>query len=225
MDNHNGYRAAEDELGTGPTWKKCLGRALDCAKLAPSLCWGIMSAFAAPAYGAMGWYTSSVVSIVSTGIAIAFGYEVIMYHRRFKYVVAGEYLLGWDQVKGDYSKIKLAVATFFLVGFTVLTILLLHTWYSYIEPCDARYNDGWVPSKKVGGTWVPGHAIDNSTSGCPSNLHPAPCDGACEQCPEDPDCRKWTTFMMDQESMISICGPAKAEYEGVIADYMCLADV
>ena len=33
----------------------CLGRTLDVLKLLPSLCWGVMSFFAFPAYLSMGW--------------------------------------------------------------------------------------------------------------------------------------------------------------------------
>ena len=148
----NSYQAAGgDELGEGPSWKQCLGRCIDVAKLLPSLCWGVMSVFAFPAYASMGWYTPTVLSVVSTGIACAFGYEVVMYHRRFKFVVAGEYLLGWNQVKSDYPRTKLAVAGFFFASCTVLTVLLLHTYYTYIKPCDARYNPGWVNSAEVNG--------------------------------------------------------------------------
>lgn len=61
----------------------------DCCKLLPSVGWGIMSMFAFPAYFGMGWYTPAILSVVSTLLSAGFAYEVLTYHRRFKYVVAG----------------------------------------------------------------------------------------------------------------------------------------
>eukprot|EP01049_Picozoa_sp_SAG25_P011671 SAG25_NODE_1460_length_2971_cov_1.710306_1_plen_206_part_10 len=202
----------DDECGVGPRWKMCVGRTLDLAKLLPSLIWGGMSCVAFPAYMKVGWKTPMLLSVLSTAIAIAFGYEVVMFHRRFKYVVAGEYLLGWNQVKSDFPRVKLAVAVLLLVICLVLATLLLYQFNAYIKPCDAGYNDGYTRGKEVGDVWVRGHGTDNSTPSCPSNLRPAPCGGSCEQCAQDPDCRQWTTFMMEHEGMLSICPPAKYEY-------------
>ena len=185
----------------------CLGRTLDVLKLLPSLCWGVMSFFAFPAYLSMGWYTPVVLSVLSTLLSIGFAYECIMYHRRFKYVVAGEYLLGWDQTQPDYPVAKIAAVSLILLLAIVATIVLLHTYYSYIEPCDARYNkDG-----------------SNSTDGCPDNLKPAPCNGRCEGCVDDPDCKAWTEFLMAQEGMTKICPPPNDHYEGD-ATFSCAAD-
>ena len=185
----------------------CLGRTLDVLKLLPSLCWGVMSFFAFPAYLSMGWYTPVVLSVLSTLLSIGFAYECIMYHRRFKYVVAGEYLLGWDQTQPDYPVAKIAAVSLILLLAIVATIVLLNTYYSYIEPCDARYNkDG-----------------SNATDDCPANLRAAPCNGLCEGCVDDPDCKAWTEFLMAQEGMTNICPPPNDDYEGN-ATFSCAAD-
>ena len=42
-------------------------------------------------------------------------------------------------------------------------------------------------------------------------------------CVEDPDCKAWTAFMMEQESMTKICPPPKDSYEGD-ATFSCAAD-
>ena len=46
---------------------------------------------------AMGWYTPTILSVLSSALALGFAYEILTYHRRYKYVVAGEYLLGWEK--------------------------------------------------------------------------------------------------------------------------------
>ena len=66
---------------------------LDVVKLLPSVGWALMSAVAFPAYAGMGWYTPAILAVVSTSLSAGFAYEVLTYHRRFKYVVAGMSLL------------------------------------------------------------------------------------------------------------------------------------
>jgi hypothetical protein len=66
---------------------------LDVVKLLPSVAWALMSAVAFPAYAGMGWYTPAILAVVSTLLSAGFAYEILTYHRRFKYVVAGMSLL------------------------------------------------------------------------------------------------------------------------------------
>ena len=66
----------------GRTENIWLGRICDLLKLFPSLLWGAMSVMAFPAYFGMGWYMPAFLSVVSTGLAVAFAYEVIMFHSR-----------------------------------------------------------------------------------------------------------------------------------------------
>ena len=109
-------------------------------------------------------------------------------------------LLGWDQTQPDYPVAKIAAVSLILLLAIVATIVLLNTYYSYIEPCDARYNkDG-----------------SNATDDCPANLRAAPCNGLCEGCVDDPDCKAWTEFLMAQEGMTNICPPPNDDCKIVI---------
>jgi len=183
------------------------GRLCDCLKLAPSLGWLVMSVFAFPAYLAMGWYTPTILSVLSSALALGFAYEILTYHRRYKYVVAGEYLLGWEKKKTEYPTVKIALISSLLALLVLFTVLLLYTFYAYIQPCDARYNkDG-----------------SNTTTSCPVKLRAAPCNGRCEGCETDPDCKEWTSYMMEHEWLTNMCPPPKDSYVGD-ATFSCAAD-
>ena len=50
-----------------------------------------------------------------------------------------------------------------------------------------------------------------------------PCDGKCEDCSEDLDCRAWVRDVKEEHPEVGICPAAKRSYEGDVT-FSCLAD-
>jgi hypothetical protein len=114
--------------------------------------------------------------------------------------------------------VKIGVASGCLIVFLVMSQVFLNTFDSYVAVCNEKYYDdrnGLTKAEREEAGWgVPelDDSYTNSTPDCPSYLRPAPCNGYCEECPEDPDCSEWMDFMMDQEGMLSICPAPNKEY-------------
>merc|ERR1739848_603470 len=102
-------------------------------------------------------------------------------------------------------KLKIGIATACFVVSLVLSQIYLSTFEEYVAACNEKYYDDRTAvarSDRADAGWgVPtlDQSYTNSTPDCPENLRPAPCNGFCEDCPEDPDCSDWMDFMMEQE--------------------------
>ena len=103
-------------------YSHCHAGCCDFLKLLPSVGWGLMCLVAIPSYASRGWYWPVLVAIISTAMCAAFAYEILMYHRRFQYVLGGEYLLGWSERQADLPKVRCSV----LLDHPAIIIPVLH---------------------------------------------------------------------------------------------------
>eukprot|EP01052_Picozoa_sp_SAG31_P029649 SAG31_NODE_2963_length_4844_cov_7.134457_3_plen_181_part_00 len=131
------------------------------------------------------------------------------------------------------TQVKIGVAAGVLIVFLVLSQVFINTFDDYIRACNEKYteDDARTVVDRTGfgvevldETWANTTADPRSgTPDCPADLRPAPCNGFCEDCPEDPDCSDWMGFMSEHVGMLSICSPINKDAE-TDTTFSCLAD-
>jgi hypothetical protein len=166
----------------------------DLLKSAPAFGWLVMCLFAIPAYSELGWVAPVVCAVFSSIMSILATRDTLLYlSPSLAKYNLIEPFIQEQKHRSELTK-KSARFKFFVAAFFTFTAVIFAATFLVIAYAVV------VPERDS-----------------------MPCDGKCEDCEEDQDCRAWVKEMEEDHPETAICPPAKRSAETDVT-FSCLAD-
>jgi hypothetical protein len=188
----------------------------DVAKLVPSLAWLVVCLVAIPSYARIGWVTPVVCAVYSAIVAILATYDIFMYQSKalHEYVPL---MTSGDFDTADQEVTQAAETTHTTNSETIeITTAPSHTKWLFTKVVISMISSIITVTFTVLFLVVAYAIID-------PEKHDIPCDGECENCPEDPNCSQWIADVEKEHPITNICPPARPSAD-TDATFSCKAD-
>ena len=166
----------------------------DLLKSLPSLLWLIMCLYAIPGYSRVGWVAPVVCAIFSSIMSVLATRDTILYlSPSLAHYSLVEPFLNERANRAGITVGRANLKFGVASAFTLCSVVFTITFLAIAYGIIKPEQDDM------------------------------PCDGECEDCAEDPDCRAWVRDVEKEHPEVDICPAAKRSYEGDVT-FSCLAD-